>query len=124
MCNSMGLSPLLDRGLLLDNVPLKLGCVKCNVIEVNPGFKDFGLKNVLRDYVEDLTLGDALSNFIQWPRKEIVFLDEIPQALPRATNVALQPVTLSSPQQLLCASPGERIIHSSTTEASTCDQPA
>jgi hypothetical protein len=68
------------------------------VIEVNPGFNDFGLKNVLRDYVEDLTLGDALLNFIQWPRKEIFFLDEIPQAPPRATNVALQPVTLSSPQ--------------------------
>ena len=67
MCNSLGLPPLSDGGLLLDNVSLKPSCVKCNVIEVNPGFKDFSLKNVLRDYVEDLTLGDALSNFIQWP---------------------------------------------------------
>ena len=45
------------------------------------------------------------------PQKEIEFVDEIPEAPPRATTVAPQPVTLSLPQQL------------SRADASTCDQP-
>ena len=50
-CTTTWVYPPSDGGLLLDNVPLKPGCVKCSVIEVKPGFNEFGLKNVLRDYV-------------------------------------------------------------------------
>ena len=104
--------PFLEDGLFLDNVPLKPGCVKCYVTEVKPGFNEFALKNVLGDFDEQRTLGETLLHHIQWPRKEIEFIDEIPEAPPRATTVAPQPVTLSLPQQL------------SRADASTCDQPA
>ena len=102
--------PFLEDGLFLDNVPLKPGCVKCYVTEVKPGFNEFALKNVLGDFDEQRTLGETLLHHIQWPRKEIEFIDEIPEAPPRATTVAPQPVTLSLPQQL------------SQADASTCDQ--
>ena len=39
--------PFLEEGLLLDNVPLKSGCVKCYMTEVKHGFNEFALKNVL-----------------------------------------------------------------------------
>ena len=87
--------PFLEDGLFLDNVPLKSGCVKCYVTEVKPGFNEFALKNVLGDFDEQRTLGETLLHHIQWPRKEIEFIDEIPEAPPRATTVAPQPVTLS-----------------------------
>ena len=103
--------PFLEDGLFLDNVPLKPGCVKCYVTEVKPGFNEFALKNVLGDFNEQRTLGETLLHHIQWPRKEIEFIDEIPEAPPRATTVAPQPVTLSLPQQL------------SRADASTYDQP-
>ena len=96
---------------MLDNVPLKPGCVKCYVTEVKPGFNEFALKNVLRDFDEQRTLGETLLHHIKWPRKEIEFIDEILEAPPRATTVAPQPVTLSLPEQL------------SRADASTCDQP-
>ena len=92
--------PFLEEGLLLDNVPLKPGCVKGYVTEVKPGFNEFALKNVLGGFAEQRTFGQTLLHDIQWPRKEIEFIDEIPGAPPRATNVAPQPVTLSLPQQL------------------------
>ena len=92
--------PFLEDGLFLDNVPLKPGCVKCYVTEVKPGFNEFALKNVLGDFNEQRTLGETLLHHIQWPRKEIEFIDEIPEAPPRATTVAPQPVMLSLPQQL------------------------
>ena len=95
----------------MDNVPLKLGCVKCYVTEVKPGFNEFSLNNVLGDFDEQRTLGETLLHHIQWPRKEIEFIDEIPEAPPRETTVAPQPVTFSLPQQL------------SRADASTCDQP-
>ena len=98
------------RGLLLDNMPLKPGCVKCYMTEVKPGFNEFSLKNVLGDFDEQRTLGETLLHHIQWPRKEIEFIDEIPEAPPRATTVAPQPVMLSLPEQL------------SRADASTCDQ--
>ena len=41
------LSPNSEGGLLLDNVPLKPGCVKCYVTEVKPRFNKFAMKNVL-----------------------------------------------------------------------------
>ena len=85
---------------MLDNVPLKLGCVKCYVTEVKPGFNEFALKNVLGEFDEQRTLGETLLHHIQWPRKEIEFIDEIPEAPSRATTVAPQPVTLSFPHQL------------------------
>ena len=44
--------------------------------------------------------------------RKLEFIDEIPEALPRAITVAPQPVTLSLPQQL------------SRADASTCDQSA
>ena len=47
------LSPHSEGGLLLDNVPLKPGCVKCYVTEVKPGFNKFSLKNVLGDCDEE-----------------------------------------------------------------------
>ena len=53
------------------------------------------LKNVLGDFDEQRTLGETLLHHIQWPRKEIDFMDEIPEAPPRATNVALQLVNLT-----------------------------
>ena len=56
-------------------------------------------------------MGETLLHHIQWPRKEIEFIDEIPEAPPRATTIAPQPVTLSLPEQL------------SRANASTCDQP-
>ena len=59
---------------------------------------------------EQRTLGETLLHHIRWPRKEIEFIDEIPEAPPRATTVASQPVTLSFPEQL------------SWADASTCDQ--
>ena len=90
--------PFLEDGLFLDNVPLKPGCVKCYVTEVKPGFNEFALKNVLGDFDEQRTLGETLLHHIQWPRKEIEFIDEIPEAPPRATTIAPQPVTLSLPQ--------------------------
>ena len=102
--------PFLEEGLLLGNVPLKPGSVKCYVTEVKPGFNEFALKNVLRDFAEQRTLGETLLHHIQCPRKEIEFVDEIPEAPPRETTVAPQPVTLSLPQQL------------SWADASTCDQ--
>ena len=80
--------------------------------EVKPGFNEFALKNVLGDFDEQRTLGETLLHHIQWPRKEIEFIDEIPEAPPRATTVAPQPVTLFLPQQL------------SRADASTYDQPA
>ena len=92
--------PFLEDGLFLDNVPLKPGYVKCYMTEVKPRFNEFALKNVLGDFDEQRTLGETLLHHIQWPRKEIEFIDEIPEAPPRATTVAPQPVTLSSPQQL------------------------
>ena len=104
--------PFLEDGLFLDNVPLKSGRVKCYVTEVKPGFNEFALKNVLGDFDEQRTLGETLLHHIQWPRKEVEFIDEIPEAPPRATTVAPQPVTLSLPQQL------------SWADASTCDQSA
>ena len=61
--------PFLEGGLLLDNVPLKRGCVKCYVTEVNLGFNEFSLKNVLGDYDEQRTLGETLLHHIQWPQK-------------------------------------------------------
>ena len=125
MCNHLGLPPpLLDGGLLLENVILKPGCVKCYMTEVKPGFTDFAPKNVLGDYDEQRNLEETMLNHIQWPRKEIDFIDEIPQAPPRAINVALQPVTLSLPQQLSRASPEEPNTRNPTADASTCDQPA
>ena len=90
----------LEEGLLLDNVPLKPGCVKCYVTEVKPGFNEFALKNGLGDFNEQRTLGETRLHHIQWPRKEIEFINEIPEAPPRATTIAPQPVTLSLPQQL------------------------
>ncbi|KAE8805535.1 hypothetical protein D1007_18465 [Hordeum vulgare] len=39
--------PFLEEGLLLDNVALKSGSVKCYVTEVKPRFNEFSLKNVL-----------------------------------------------------------------------------
>ena len=87
----------LEEGLLLDNVPLKSGCVKCYVTEVKPGFNEFALKNVLGDFDEQRTLGATLLHHIKWPRKEIDFIDGIPEAPPGATTVAPQPVTLSLP---------------------------
>ena len=104
--------PFLEDFLFLDNVPLKPGCVKCYMTEVQPGFNEFALKNVLGDFDEQRTLGETLLHHIQWPRKEIEFIDEIPEAPPRETTVAPQPVTLSLPQQL------------SRGDASTCDQSA
>jgi hypothetical protein len=89
----------------LDNVPLKPGCVKCYVTEVKPGLNEFTLKNVRGDFDAHRTLGETLLHHIQWPQKEIDFMHEIPEAPPRATNVAPQPVTLSLPQQLSHASP-------------------
>ena len=80
--------PFLEDGLFSDNVPLKSGCVKCYVTEVKPGFNEFALKNVLGDFDEQRTLGETLLHHIQWPRKEIEFIDEIPEAPPRATTVA------------------------------------
>ena len=118
------LSPHSKGGLLLDNVPLKPGCVKCYVTEVKLGFNKFSLKNVLGDCDEERTLQETLLNHIQWPRKEIDFIDEVPQAPPRAINVALQSVTLSLPQQLSHASPKEPSTRYPTPDASTCDQPA
>ena len=103
--------PFLEDGLFLDNVPLKPGCVKCYVTEVMPGFNEFALKNVLGDFDEQRTLGETLLHHIQLPQKEIEFIDEIPEAPPRATTVAPQPVTLSLPEQL------------SRADASICDQP-
>jgi hypothetical protein len=50
-------------------------------------------------------------------------MDEIPEAPPRATNVAPQLVTLSLPQQVSRASPKEPNTHNLTADASTCDQP-
>ena len=44
MCNNLVCPPFLEDGLLLDNVPLKPGCVKCYVTEVKPGFNKFALK--------------------------------------------------------------------------------
>jgi hypothetical protein len=70
--------PDLDGGLLLDNVPLKPGCVKCYVTEIKPGFSNFALKNVLGDPDEQRTLEETRLNHIQWPRKEIYFLDVTP----------------------------------------------
>lgn len=104
--------PFLEDDLFLDNVSLKSGCVKCYVTEVKPGFNEFALKNVLGDFNEQRTLGETLLHHIQWPQKEIEFIDEIPGAPPRATTIAPQPVTLSLLQQL------------SRADASTCDQPA
>ena len=72
--------PFLEDGLFLDNVPLKPGCMKCYVTEVKPGFNEFDLKNVLGDFNEQRTLGETLLHHIQWPRKEIEFIDEIPEA--------------------------------------------
>jgi len=69
--------PFFEEGLLLDSVPLKSGCVKCYVNEVKPGFNEFALKNVLGDFDEQRTLGETLLHHIQWPRKEIEFMDEI-----------------------------------------------
>ena len=100
----------MEDGLFLDNVPLKPGCVKCYVTKVKPGFNEFALKNVLGDFDEQRTLGETLLHHIQWPRKEIEFIDEIPETQPRATNVAPQPVTLSLPQQLSRASPKNLIL--------------
>ena len=116
--------PFLEDGLFLDNVPLKAGCVKCYMAELKPGFNEFALKNVLGDFDEHRTLGETLLHCIQWPRKEIDFMDEIPEAPPRATNVARQPMTLSLPQQLSRASPKEPNTRNLTADASTCDQPA
>ncbi len=79
--------------------------------EVKPRFNEFALKNVLGNFDEQRTLGETLLHHIQWPQKEIEFIDEIHEAPPRATNVAPQPVTLSLPQQL------------SRADASTPDQP-
>ena len=64
----------------MDNVPLKPGCVKCYVTELKLGFNEFALKNVLGDFNEQWTLGETLLHHIQWPRKEIEFIDEIPEA--------------------------------------------
>ena len=104
--------PFLEDGLFLDNAPLESGCVKCYVTEVKPGFNEFALKNVLGDFDEKRTLGETLLHHIQWPRKEIEIINEIPEAPPRATTIVPQLVTLSLPQQL------------SRADASTCDQPA
>ena len=43
--------PFLEESLLLYNVPLKLGYVKCYVTEVKPRFNEFALKNVLGDFM-------------------------------------------------------------------------
>ena len=69
-------------------------------------------------------MGETLLHHIQWPRKEIEFIDEILEAPPRATNVAPQLVTLSLPQQLSRASPKEPNFCNPTADASTCDQSA
>ena len=50
-------------------------------------------------------------------------MDDIPEAPPRATNVASQLVTLSLPQQLSRASPKEPNTRNLMADASTCDQP-
>ena len=42
--------PFLEEGLLLDNVPLKPGCVNCYMTEVKPGFNEFALKNFLANF--------------------------------------------------------------------------
>ena len=107
----------------MDNAPLKPGCVKCYVTEIKPRFSKFALKNVLGDPDEQRTLEETWLNHIQWPWKEIYFLDEIPPAPPKATNVALEPVTVISPQQILCDSPDEHTLGNQMPEASTCDQP-
>ena len=92
MCNSLGLPTLLGRWPLLGQCVIEAG-----LCEVKPGFNEFALKNVLGDFNEQRTLGETLLHHIQWPQKEIEFIDEIPEAPPRATNVAPQPVTLSLP---------------------------
>ena len=97
MCISLGLPTILGSGPLVDNVPLKPGCVKCYVTEVKPGFNDFALKNVLGDLHEQRTLGETLLHHIQWPQTEIEYIDEIPEGPPRATNAAPQLVTLPLP---------------------------
>ncbi|KAE8782768.1 hypothetical protein D1007_43818 [Hordeum vulgare] len=116
--------PFLEEGLLLDNVKLKPGRVKCYVTEVNPRFDEFAVKNVLRDFDEQRTLEEAFLHHIQGPQKEIESTDEIPEAPARATNVTLQPVTLSLPQHLPCSSPKEPNTHNTMADASTYDQPA
>ena len=73
-------NPDFDGGRLLDNVPLKEGCVKCYVTEIKPGSSNFALKNVLGDPDEQRTLEETWLNHIQWLQKEIYFLDEIPPA--------------------------------------------
>ena len=62
--------------------------------ELKPEFNEFTLKNVLGDFNEQRTLGETLLHHIKWPRKEIEFIDEIPEAPPRATSVAPQPMML------------------------------
>ena len=56
--------PFLEDGLFLDNVPLKTGCVKGYMTEVQPGFNGFSLKNVLGDSDEQRTLVETLLHHI------------------------------------------------------------
>ena len=86
MCNSLGLTTLLGRWPLLGQCAIEASCVKCYVTEVKPGFNEFALKNVLGDFDEQRTLRETLFHHIQWPRKEIVFIDEIPEAPPKSNH--------------------------------------
>ena len=55
-CGTAWVSPsFLEDGLFLDNVPLKLGYVKCYMTEVKPGFNEFAMKNALGDFDEQRT---------------------------------------------------------------------
>ncbi|KAE8799417.1 hypothetical protein D1007_25184 [Hordeum vulgare] len=112
------------KDILRDVLTHYEGCVKSYVTKLKHGFNEFSLKNVIEDIDEHQTLGETLLHHIQWPRKEINFMDEIPKAPPRATNVDLQLVMLSLTQQLSHASPKKPNTHNPMADASTYDQPA
>ena len=93
----LGLPTLIGRGPLVGQCAIEAELCEVFMTEVKPRFNEFNLKNVLGDLHEQRALGETLLHHIQWPRKEIEFIDEIPEAPPRATNVAPQTVILSLP---------------------------
>ena len=90
--------PLSVGGLLLNNVPLERGHVKCFVTKVFEAFKELPL--VPPD--QQQTLGESLLYHIQWPRNEITVLEEIPPTPASSTiDAVLQADLLPTPQQII-----------------------
>ena len=123
MCTRPDYPPLSEGVLLLKNVPLERGHVKCFMTKVFEAFKNLPLVAPLDDDQQQ-TLGDSLLYHIQWPRNEITVLEEIPPILASSTiGAVLQADLLPTPQQITRPSVDGLINPSQEAASSSSEHP-